>query len=445
MSSTDNGEITITIATRSGASESLPVGRVTLLSEVLEYAKALLGLSGDNLELLKDGQLLNINHSIAQAGVIHGDVLLVHSDRRAIVEVSSQGISQINGSLDFSSLLATATSYAPATNAATTTAPGGLNFSNLLASTTSSTGYANQTPGPVYYNNMNLEEAMQYNPHPRTFIELLYSKDTLMKELHFYRPTLAEKLKHASISEATTIWRDEIVKGGIRSAIRVTEKRNEELAMKRKLEIDANDPEAKAYFLKKESTSLIQQQYFQMQQEFPESLGRILMLYVSAKVNGHPIQAFVDSGAQSTIMSQELAKECGIDHLIDTRFEGIAVGVGTGKILGRVHLVGLQIEGSYFPCTITVMENASMGCLLGLDMLKRHNGCIDLEKSELRFKLGEGEYMHTKFLHEKDLDIDKGGTKGFDADQANKVVDDARRKQSSEDHNTTTSMDDGEE
>jgi hypothetical protein len=53
--------------------------------------------------------------------------------------------------------------------------------------------------------------------------------------------------------------------------------------------------------------------------------------------------------------------------------------------------------------------------------------------------------MHTKFLHEKDLDIDKGGTKGFDADQANKVVDDARRKQSSDDHNTTTSMDDGEE
>jgi Aspartyl protease len=430
MSTASNEELTITIATTNGASESLPVGSITILSEVLEYAKALLGLSGDSLTLFKDGKPLNRDYSIAQAGVTHGDVLLVQPARQVTVEAQPP-----RGGLDFSSLLGAASAPTSTSDAsAAPAAPGGLNFSNLLASAAPS----NQPPAPVYYHNMNLEEAMQYNPHPQTFIELLFGNESLLKELNYYQPALAAKLQNTTIPQATTIWREECVKGGIRSAMRITEQRSEEHTMKRKLEVNPHDAEAKAYFLKQESKSLIEQQYFQMQQEFPESLGRVLMLYVSAKVNGHPIQAFVDSGAQSTIMSQAMAVECGIDHLIDTRFEGTAVGVGTGKILGRVHLVGMQIEGSFFPCTITVMENANMGFLLGLDMLKRHNGCIDLETAELRFKLGEGEYMRTKFLHEKDLSVSLGGTLGFDAELANKEVQIAREATNAKDDHDAT-------
>jgi DNA damage-inducible protein 1 len=111
-----------------------------------------------------------------------------------------------------------------------------------------------------------------------------------------------------------------------------------------------------------------------MMEQYPESMGRVLMLYIDLKVNGHSMPAFVDSGAQSTIMSSRCAERCGILHLLDTRFEGTAVGVGTGKILGRIHVVSIQVENHFFQCTITVMDSEeglgdkNMDFLFGLDV-----------------------------------------------------------------------------
>lgn len=143
------------------------------------------------------------------------------------------------------------------------------------------------------------------------------------------------------------------------------------------------------------------------------------MLYVDVKVNKHPIQAFVDSGAQSTIISQKCATECGIMNLLDKRFAGMAKGVGTSRILGRVHLAELEIGGAVLQCSFTVLENNDVDLLFGLDNLKRHQCCIDLVSSQLHVKNGE---ISVPFLSDGQIKVKEPSSAGLPKDFDPKLI-----------------------
>jgi DNA damage-inducible protein 1 len=141
--------------------------------------------------------------------------------------------------------------------------------------------------------------------------------------------------------------------------------------------------------------------HLEMAQEYmPESFGSVTMLYIDTKINGTQIQAFVDSGAQITIMSQVCAERCGIFRFIDKRFSGMAQGVGTSRILGRVHIVAMQVMGEFFQCSITILEDDKVDFLFGLDMLKRHQCNIDLKSNKLVFTATD---LHVPFLAEGEI------------------------------------------
>lgn len=96
--------------------------------------------------------------------------------------------------------------------------------------------------------------------------------------------------------------------------------------------------------------------------------------------------------------SLNLAKSVGLDHLIDYRYKGIARGVGTGRILGRIHMAYIKFGNQYFPCSFTIMDDPNLEFIFGLDMLRRHQANIDLKKNALI--IGN---QQISFLQEKDI------------------------------------------
>lgn len=86
-------------------------------------------------------------------------------------------------------------------------------------------------------------------------------------------------------------------------------------------------------------------------------------------------------------------------RLCDTRFAGMAKGIGSARILGRVHAVKVQVGAVVFLASFTILDmEGGTDFLLGLDQLRKHRSCIDLEKNCLRI-LGQD----IPFLAEKDL------------------------------------------
>lgn len=106
----------------------------------------------------------------------------------------------------------------------------------------------------------------------------------------------------------------------------------------------------------------------------PENFVKTTMLYVEMELNKVKFQAFVDTGCENTIISRNFAEKCGILRDLDTRFAGMAVGVGTSKILGRIHKAKLKIgqNNHEIECSLSVIEAIGTEFLFGLNMMKKH-------------------------------------------------------------------------
>lgn len=199
-----------------------------------------------------------------------------------------------------------------------------------------------------------------------------------------------------------------------------------EAEMKAKMEIDALNADPFDLEAQKKIEESIRQknvdENFEVAMETtPEAFGSVIMLYVDMEVNGVPLKVFVDSGAQMTIMSVGCAMKCGLERLIDKRWQGVAKGVGTQKIIGRVHQAPIKVGGSFMPCAITVLEKEQdMDFIFGLDMLKRHQCCIDLKENKLKIGsidlavpfLGEAEIPSFAKAHGEEEPVGASGASG---------------------------------
>jgi len=241
------------------------------------------------------------------------------------------------------------------------------------------------------------QDVLKLNPdgtaaNPQAFQQHVRGDSQLMAQLLQSDPQLAQAILGDSINELQNILRSRH-----QQRMELKRKQEEELAL---LYADPFDVEAQKKIEAAIRQKGIDENWEAALEHNPEAFARVVMLYVDMEVNGVPLKAFVDSGAQSTIISKSCAERCGLLRLLDQRFRGVAVGVGQSEILGRIHVAPIKIGHLFYPCSFTVLDAPNMEFLFGLDMLRKHQCMIDLKDNVLR--VGGGE-VSVPFLQEKDI------------------------------------------
>lgn len=131
----------------------------------------------------------------------------------------------------------------------------------------------------------------------------------------------------------------------------------------------------------------------------PESFEKTEMLWVDVEINKVLIRALVDTGAQMSIMIESASKKCNLGYLVDTRMSGMALGVGSRKIVGKVHKTDIRFGSNIYSSSFTILEDSNgpemTEFIIGLDILKKLQCCVDLKHNKLIF----GDGNEVTFVH----------------------------------------------
>ena len=213
-----------------------------------------------------------------------------------------------------------------------------------------------------------------------------------VKELHDRFLTSPDDLNslfssNPELAEAIVSGNKAKVEGIVRKQVEEAEKKrkDEEMEYIRLINSDQTDPNVQEKIAKIIQRKNIDENLRQAEEYMPETLFPVHMLFINLEINKKKVVALVDTGAQSTVMSQDLCKKCDLFNLCDDRYSGIAKGVGTSRIIGVVHAAQMKIQNKVLMAKITVIENSSIGFIFGLDNMRAHRCTIDLNANGLFF------------------------------------------------------------
>lgn len=114
------------------------------------------------------------------------------------------------------------------------------------------------------------------------------------------------------------------------------------------------------------------------------------MLYSSPSINikiiieNREYIALIDTGATCNVLSKKIVKDCGLNDYLDTRYKGVARGIGTSKIEGVIPYLNIKIEDYECPCKFSVLDSENVDIILGQSFMMYYKVKMDFENRTLQ-------------------------------------------------------------
>ena len=137
------------------------------------------------------------------------------------------------------------------------------------------------------------QPAARNEDDPAWIREMLAANPDQLALLKQNNPKLSEAYESGSLEQFAKVLKEQQEARKEREALRI-----------RMMNADPFDLEAQRLIAAEIEQKNIDHNMELAMEASPESFGSVIMLYINCVVNGHKIKAFVDSGAQATIMSQ---------------------------------------------------------------------------------------------------------------------------------------------
>eukprot|EP01026_Neomeris_dumetosa_P076471 TRINITY_DN8224_c0_g1_i1.p1 TRINITY_DN8224_c0_g1~~TRINITY_DN8224_c0_g1_i1.p1 ORF type:complete len:475 (-),score=64.28 TRINITY_DN8224_c0_g1_i1:242-1549(-) len=285
-------------------------------------------------ELMLNGKALNDSQTLAQNGVSNGDLLVLIDKRiQQQQQRQQQQLQQRQQAMDQSGMIST--------------------LQELVNGVVNSNG--------------RIDNAQQH-------LDRIKANPGIMAKLNLMMPKVADIIRRNDVGAFENFALE------VHSQLEQARKQQELLTG------DPMDPEIQKRIEEHIQQEAVNESYNLAMEHHPELFFKTDMLYVRMHVNNVEIKAFVDTGAQMSIMTLQCAEKVNLMRMVDKRYKGMAMGVGTAEIVGRVHQAPIKIGDQFIPCAITILSQKSgPDFIFGLDMLKQHLCSVDLHKNVLRF------------------------------------------------------------
>ena len=134
----------------------------------------------------------------------------------------------------------------------------------------------------------------------------------------------------------------------------------------------------------KKKQDIINKNYMKAMEIMPELYTKSPSIHIQGSINGNNIKFLVDTGAEISIMNKSIAIACGLEKYIDERYNGKLQGVGSDKILGRVHYTEITFNWGVLPCGFTICNNNDIIPIIGIDIMNSHGIIINCKKKTLQ-------------------------------------------------------------